>query len=101
MAWHTISPASRIHVGQVLPFIVAGRLLAVGRTASGYFAVDGICPHAGGSLGEGEIDKECLICPIHGFAYDVRSGRGVDDDGHVRVHRVELEGDVLKVELPD
>ena len=101
MRWHTIAPASRIREGQVLPFTVAGRLVAVGRTASGYFALDGICPHAGGNLGEGEIDKECVIGPIHGFAYDVRSGRGADDDGRVRVHRVELEGDVLKVELPD
>ena len=101
MAWHTISPASRIRVGQVLPFVVAGRLLAVGRTESGYFAVDGICPHAGGNLGEGEIEKECVICPIHGFAYDVRSGRGLDDDANVRVHRVEVDGDVLRVELSD
>jgi len=101
MAWHTISPASQIRVGQVLPFVVAGRLLAVGRTASGYFALDGICPHAGGNLGEGEVDRECVICPIHGFAYDVRSGRGLDDEARVRVHRVELDGDLLRVELAD
>ena len=101
MPWHTISPASKIREGQVLAFTVAGRLLAVGRTATGYFAVDALCPHAGGNLGEGEVDKECVICPIHGYAYDVRSGVGVDDGSRVRVHRVELAGDVLSVELPD
>ena len=101
MPWHTISPASSIREGQVLAFTVAGRLLAVGRTASGYFAVDGICPHAGGSLGEGEIENECVICPVHGYAYDVRSGAGTDDGASVRVHKIELDGDVLRVELPD
>lgn len=101
MPWHTISPASRIREGQVVPFTIAGRLLAVGRTASGYFALDGICPHAGGSLGEGDVEKECVICPVHGFAYDVRSGLGLDDGARVRVHPVELDGDVLRVELPD
>ncbi len=101
MAWHTLEPASRIAVGRVLPFAIGGRLLAVGRTAAGYFAVDGVCPHAGGSLGEGEIDGECVVCPIHGFAYDVRSGRGVDDDGRLRVYETKLEGDVLRVLLPD
>lgn len=101
MAWHTISPASQIRAGQVLAFSVAGRLLAVGRTRSGYFALDGICPHAGGSLGEGEIENECVICPLHGFAYDVRTGLGTDDEGRVRVYRVELEGDVLRIELPE
>ncbi len=101
MAWHTLSPASRIRVGQVLAFTIAGRLLAVGRAESGYFAVDGICPHAGASLGEGELEHDCVICPVHGYAYDVRSGEGRDDGGRVRVHRVELDGDVLRIELPD
>jgi nitrite reductase (NADH) small subunit len=101
MAWHTLAPASRIRVGQVLPFTIAGRLLAVGRTEHGYFAVDGICPHAGASLGEGELDRDCVICPVHGYAYDVRSGEGQDDGGRVRVHRVALDGDTLRIELPD
>jgi len=101
MPWHTLSPASSIRVGQVLPFTIAGRLLAVGRSESGYFAIDGICPHAGANLGDGEVDRDCVICPVHGYAYDVHTGAGVDDGGRVRVHRVELEGDVLKIELPD
>jgi nitrite reductase/ring-hydroxylating ferredoxin subunit len=101
MAWHTLSPASRIRVGQVLPFTIAGRLLAVGRSESGYFAIDGICPHAGASLGEGEVERDCVICPVHGYAYDVSTGEGRDDSGRVRVHRVEVEGDVLRIELPD
>jgi nitrite reductase (NADH) small subunit len=101
MPWHTISPASKIREGQVLAFTVAGRLLAVGRTATGYFAVDGICPHAGGSLGEGEVENECVICPVHGYAYDVHTGEGKDDGARVRVHHVECDGDVLRIELPD
>lgn len=101
MRWHTLSPASQIREGQVLPFTIAGRLLAVGRTASGYFAVDGVCPHAGGNLGEGAVERECVICPIHGFAYDVRTGAGVDDGARVRVFRVERDGDALRIELPD
>jgi nitrite reductase (NADH) small subunit len=101
MSWHILSPASRIRVGGVLAFTVAGRLLAVGRTATGYFALDGICPHAGASLGEGEVEGECVICPVHGYAYDVRTGASVDDSGRVRVHRIELDGDTLKIELPD
>ncbi len=99
--FHTIEPASKIREGQVLAFTVEGRLLAVGRTAKGYFAIDGTCPHAGGSLGEGEIEDECVICPVHGYAYDVRSGVGQDDPGRVRVHGVELVGDVLRVFLSD
>jgi nitrite reductase (NADH) small subunit len=101
VAWHTLEPASRIRVGQVLSFRVAGRLLAVGRSAAGYFALDAVCPHAGGDLGEGEVEGECVICPLHGFAYDVRSGEGLDDGGRVRVHATRLRGDMLEIELPE
>ena len=101
MSRHTISPASRIREGQVLCFTVAGRRLAVGRTARGYFALDDRCPHAGGSLGEGLVDGETLVCPIHGYAYDVVTGEGLDDGAEVRVHPCALDGDVLRIQLQE
>ena len=101
MGWHTLSPASRIRAGQVLSFTVAGRRLAVGRTARGCFAMDDRCPHAGGSLGEGMLDGEALVCPIHGHAYDVTTGEGLDDGAEVRVHPCVLEGDVLRIQIGD
>lgn len=101
MAEHTISPASRIREGQVLCFTVEGRRLAVGRTVRGYFALDDRCPHAGGSLGEGLVAGETLVCPIHGYAYDVTTGEGLDDGAEVRVHPCMLDGDVLRIQLQD
>jgi len=101
MAWHTLSPASRIREGQVRCFSIAGRRLAVGRTARGFFALDDRCPHAGGSLGEGLLDGEAVVCPIHGHAYDVTTGEGLDDGAEVRVHPCVLEGDVLRIQLEE
>jgi nitrite reductase/ring-hydroxylating ferredoxin subunit len=101
MSWHEISPASRIREGQVLCLSVAGRRLAVGRSARGYFALDDLCPHAGGSLGEGLVDGESVVCPIHGHAYDVVTGEGLDDGAEVRVHPCALEGDVLRIQIEE
>jgi nitrite reductase/ring-hydroxylating ferredoxin subunit len=101
MAWHTLSPASRLREGQVLCFTIAGRRLAVGRTARGFFALDDRCPHAGGSLGEGLVDGESVVCPIHGYAYDVSTGEGLDDGTEVRVHPCVLDGDVLHIQIQD
>lgn len=83
----------------MLCFEIAGRRLAVGRTARGYFALDDRCPHAGGSLGEGDVDGERVLCPIHGYAYDVVTGEGLDDGAAVRVHPCALDGDVLHIQL--
>ncbi len=101
MAWHTLEPASKLREGEVRTFHMGGRYLAIGRSAEGYFAMDDLCPHAGGSLGEGTLEGECVLCPIHGYAYHVRTGEGLDDGDEVQVYEVKLEGDVLQVHLHD
>jgi nitrite reductase/ring-hydroxylating ferredoxin subunit len=101
VATHTISPASRIREGQLICFEVGGRRLVVGRTARGWFALDDACPHAGGSLSEGMLDGSAVICPIHGYAYDVATGEGLDDGAEVRVHPCTVEGDVLHIQIQE
>ncbi len=101
MGWHTLEPASKLREGEVMTFEMGGRHLAIGRTTDGYFAMDDLCPHAGGSLGEGMLDGENVLCPIHGYAYHVRTGEGLDDGNEVRVYQVALEGDLLSVNLYD
>jgi len=85
----------------VRPARAAGRPLVVGRAGDRLFALDGICPHAGAVLGEGMVDGDLLICPLHAFGFDVGTGYCEDDPGcSVRAHPVrEIEGRV-QVRLP-
>ena len=61
--------------------LVAGTVHRVGPWAVGnvdgrYFAVSRRCRHFGADLAQGSIDADgCLVCPWHGAAYDVESGR--------------------------
>ncbi|MAE68080.1 MAG: hypothetical protein CMJ18_27850 [Phycisphaeraceae bacterium] len=58
----------------------ASRRLAVFRLATGDFRVlDDVCPHAGGSLSAGYVADDCVICPWHGWPFDVHSGRCPDN----------------------
>jgi len=58
--------------------VVRVRMWAVGNNGDGHFAVDRVCRHLGGPLDKGAINRDgCLVCPWHGAAYDVRSGRMV------------------------
>lgn len=51
---------------------------AVGNTGTEHFAVDRVCRHLGGPLDKGAINRDgCLVCPWHGAAYDVGTGRMV------------------------
>lgn len=55
--------------------VVDGRIVAVCCVDGEYFAVDGICPHQGGSLGKGTLHGCVVRCPWHGWEYDVRDGQ--------------------------
>ena len=60
------------------------------------------CPHQGGPLGEGSIEKGLLRCPWHGYDYDPITGQppgGFSDA--VPSYPVEERADGVYVELPD
>jgi 3-phenylpropionate/trans-cinnamate dioxygenase ferredoxin subunit len=42
-----------------------------------FYAIDDVCTHDGGPLGEGELDGEQIECPRHGARFDVRTGKAV------------------------
>ena len=98
--WRDLGPAADFAPGRVRAARVAGVRLAVGRTERGFFAVDGLCPHAGGVLGEGILDGDLLVCPLHAYAFDVRSGACADDEScRVRAYELRVEAGVLQVRL--
>lgn len=78
--WRPVRVAEALAPGAMVAAMVHGVRLVVGRTASGLFALDGICPHAGAILADGLIDEDLIICPLHAFAFEVKTGRCVDDE---------------------
>lgn len=57
---------------------IAGKEIALFRVEGKVHAVDGVCPHAGGSLAEGSCQDGVVACPMHGWTFDVRTGCGVE-----------------------
>jgi nitrite reductase (NADH) small subunit len=56
-------------------FDVGGRSIAVFRSRDGrVFAVEGKCPHKGGPLADGMLIGEQVVCPLHAFRYQGKSG---------------------------
>ena len=54
-----------------------------------------ICPHSLGPLDEAAVEDGIVLCPWHGYRFDVRSGRACDHAGMrlARAPRVEVDGD--------
>lgn len=61
------------------------------------------CPHQGGSLGEGYLEGSCVVCPLHGWGFDVRTGQPayVAQPGHVRTYAVKEENGEVWLDLPE
>src|SRR6185503_16727721 len=64
-----------IPCGEVRVVDADGKSLALGHCADGTWgAIDNVCTHDGGTLGEGELE-DCLVeCPRHGARFDLSTG---------------------------
>ena len=66
---------SDIPPGSGKELAVGGRVVALFNVDGTVYALDGVCPHAGGPLGEGTLDGNVVTCPWHGWQFDVTCGR--------------------------
>lgn len=67
-------------------------------------AVDDRCLHTGAPLADGMVVDGCVVCPWHGWVYELATGQKVVGSrlvGDLPVYRVVVEGDEVKVEIPD
>jgi ferredoxin-nitrite reductase len=53
---------------------VAGVEVAVFRHEGRLYALQNACPHAGGELAGGELAGGEVVCPLHGYRFDVKTG---------------------------
>jgi nitrite reductase (NADH) small subunit len=62
-----------------------------------YSAMDNVCLHRGGPLGQGMIENGKVVCPWHGWAWDPKTGAAEQNpSAKVAVYPLKIEnGDVL------
>ncbi len=82
---------------------IDGELLVLVRLEGILYCLDDVCTHDGGTLGDGELEGACLICPRHGAKFDVRTGEAVTMPATepTRVHRVQVVDGTVYVRLCD
>ena len=73
--WTRLSPVSDCPPGTALELIAGDRVVALFNVEGTFYALDGVCPHQGGPLGQGVLSGCIVTCPWHGWQFDVRSGQ--------------------------
>ena len=94
-----VAASGEIPKGEGRVFEVGGRQVAVFNCGGGkFYAIDNVCRHQGGPLGEGELEGTVVTCPWHGWTYDVTSGVSPDDkDCNVPKYEVRVEAGAVLV----
>ena len=76
----------------------AGRELAVFLVDGTVRVVDNACLHTGGPLVDGAVVDGCVVCPWHGWVYELATGRrlvGARTAGDLRAYRSWVEDGVV------
>ena len=101
LVWHKVAELDALTDGRVTTVIAGRTSLALTHFNGRYGALDNHCPHQGGPLGEGSIEKSWLRCPWHGYDYDPITGTpppGFTDAP--KAFPVEVRADGVYVGLP-
>ena len=69
-----VARAADIPAGEKRIFEVDGTLVVVINLDGQFYAIEDVCTHDGGPVGEGRLEGAQIICPRHGARFDVRTG---------------------------
>ena len=81
---------------------VAGKQIAVFKTADGVRACDNRCPHEGYPLSEGSLSPDCILtCNWHNWKFDLDSGDNLYGGDRLRIYPTEIRGDEVWVDVAE
>ena len=73
--WVVVAAAGDLPAGTALAARAGGAEVAVFNVDGELRAVEGRCLHRGGPLAEGKVDGGVVVCPLHWWRYDLRTGK--------------------------
>ena len=78
-------------------FPCGDKTICIANVKGTFSAMDNVCLHLGGPLGQGMIENGKVVCPWHGWQYDPKTGEATHNaNAKVAVYRLKTEnGDVL------
>jgi nitrite reductase/ring-hydroxylating ferredoxin subunit len=92
MHWQELSDETkqlleRLKIQQLGKLSVDGKVICVVRLEDGFFGIHNTCPHAGAQLHHGHCNKKGVIgCPLHGYKFDIKTGRSTDGNNYKIAH---------------
>ncbi|MEM9174174.1 MAG: Rieske 2Fe-2S domain-containing protein [Myxococcota bacterium] len=101
MAFVSVAHLSEIPTDRGLRVVVDGVGVGLYRVGDEVHAMEDACPHQGFPLHDGDLEGCVIICRVHGWPFDVRTGFDPDDaDGFpIPCFAVEVENEVVRIDV--
>lgn len=103
MAPVRVAAVGDIPPGGMAAFDIDGIEVLIANCDGELYAINNICSHAYAELSEGDLDADdCSVtCPVHGSAFDLRTGRPnvLPAFAPVATYRVSVQGDDVLVDV--
>jgi|SRR5579883_29089 nitrite reductase/ring-hydroxylating ferredoxin subunit len=101
MPFIKVATLGEVPPDSVIEVSVGENLYAICNINGEIHALDGICPHQGGYLGQGNVADGRLICPWHGWEFDCRTGENCLAPGEaVPTYPVAIQGSDILLQVP-
>ena len=85
--------------GEAREFPCGARTICVANVNGAYGAIDNVCPHRGGPLGQGVVHEGQVVCPWHGWQFDPLTGRSGQSTVAVDSYDLRIEGEEVFARL--
>ena len=92
---------SSLPPGSVVEFMAGEQPYAISNWGGTVTALNGVCPHRGGPLGQGQLHDGRVICPYHLWEFDCATGEcSFDPAKRVATYEVKIENDEILIQVP-
>jgi nitrite reductase/ring-hydroxylating ferredoxin subunit len=100
--YRTVAKVSDIEPGELMYIEVGDEFVCLINMDGEIHAINDTCTHEEASLSDGTIIDGEIECPLHGGAFDIRSGEPTAFPVVVAIEKydVRIEGDEIQVKVP-
>lgn len=98
--WHKVAQISDIPVGEGKTVDIFGKPIALFNNNGVFQAIDNTCPHRNGSLGEGHLKDNGVVCPLHQWTFDLETGHNIrNPQMQLKIYPTVVQGNDIYIEV--
>lgn len=102
MPFIRVGKLSALPPESAMEVMVGEQPYAICHSGGAIHALNGICLHRGGPLGQGQIHDGRVVCPYHLWEFDCRTGEyDYDPSKRVETYEVRVEGGDIFLRVPE